>query len=57
MDRDHSLFGGIIVPEERHLLRPLEVRCSEIQVTDHIFNKHFFLRKISGRTYAGAPMV
>jgi len=31
MDRDHSLVGGIIVRKERHLLRPLEVRSSEIQ--------------------------
>jgi len=37
MDRDHSLLGGIIVRKERHLLRPFEVRSSEIQVTRPYF--------------------
>ena len=46
MDRDHRLLGGIIVPAERHLLRTFEVRCSEIQVTDHIFINNFFLEKL-----------
>jgi len=42
MDRDHSLLGGIIVRMKRHLVRPFEIRCSEIQVTDHIFINKFF---------------
>jgi len=39
MDRDHSLLGGIIVGNERHLLRQFEVRRSEIQVTRPYFYK------------------
>ena len=46
MDRDHSILGRIIVPEERHLLRPFEVGNSEIQVTRPYFYKHFFLEKL-----------
>jgi len=42
MDRDHSQLGGIIVRKERHLLRPFEVRSSEIQVVINIF----FLEKL-----------
>jgi len=42
MDRDHSLLGGIIVHKERHLLRPFEVRSSEIEVTRPYFYKQFF---------------
>jgi len=46
MHRDHSLLSGIIVRKERHLLQPFEVKCSEIQVTDHIFINNFFLGKL-----------
>jgi len=46
MDRDHSLLGGIIVRKERHLLRPFEVRSSEIQVTGpHFYKQIFFSEK------------
>jgi len=37
MDHDHSLLGGSIVHNERHLLQSFEVRSLDIQVTRPYF--------------------